>query len=55
MKKVHTQANGYYKNLCHYSKTGWAWWTKPKPEEACKVDYCTCIPCKSPKKERVQA
>jgi hypothetical protein len=51
-RKTHTKANGYFKDLCHYSRTGWAWWRKPKPGDVCIVPSCTCIPCKAPKQEK---
>jgi hypothetical protein len=51
-RKTHTKANGYFKDLCHYSRTGWAWWQKPKPGDVCIVPSCTCIPCKAPKQEK---
>jgi hypothetical protein len=50
MKKTHTKANGYFKDLCAYSKTSWAWWHKnPNPNSPYKGNCCTCIPCKPPK------
>jgi len=32
-----------YKEMCHYSKTGWAWSRHPQ-------GACTCVPCPAPKK-----
>ena len=52
--KKHTKANGFYKDLCHYSHTGWAWWQKPIPGEVCQSGHCTCIPCKPPNTARTR-
>lgn len=49
--REHTKANGYFKGECHYSRTGWAWWRNPQPDEVCKVPHCTCVSCKPPKNE----
>lgn len=48
--KTHTKANGYFKGLCHYSKTGWAWWRYPQLGDVTTNPYCTCKPCKPPNK-----
>jgi hypothetical protein len=36
--------DGWKKDSCHYSKTGWAWHREENGQF-----ICTCIPCKAPK------
>lgn len=46
--KTHTKANGYFKDVCHFSKTGWAWWRYPQLGDVTTNPYCTCKPCTPP-------
>ena len=41
--------DGWYKNICHYSRTGWAWWNNQGELEGRFRGVCTCNPCKPPK------
>lgn len=52
--KKHTKANGYFKDVCHYSKTGWAWWRYPQLGDVTTNPYCTCKPCTPPNKARTR-
>jgi len=36
--------DGWKKDECHWSRTGWAWWKEDK-----RHYFCTCEPCQ-PKK-----
>lgn len=43
MRRRHGK-DGWWKDVCHYSPTGWAWWRQYEDGGT----GCTCQPCRQP-------